>query len=81
MFVSGTYYQQCDICGFRKRNTETRLNWKKQVVCADTCWERKHPQLEIRTRKDQQSVPFPRPEGEDVYLSTSYADRVTGDDL
>ena len=79
-YISGTYYQICDICGLRYRNTETRLNWKKQVVCAANCYEPKHPQLEIRTRKDKQSVPYPRPDS-DNYLSTNYADRVTADDL
>jgi len=78
MYISGTYYQICDICGFRYRNTATKLNWKKQVVCGG-CWEPKHPQLEIRTRKDNQNVPFPRPEGDPVYTSTSSP--VTADDL
>jgi hypothetical protein len=80
-YISGTYFQICDICGFKKRNTETRINWKNQVVCADTCYERKHPQLNLRSRKDKQGVKHPRPEAEDTYLSTAYADRVTADDL
>jgi len=79
-YISGTYYKLCMICGFRFRNTETKLNWKKQVVCGD-CWEPRHPQLDVRARKDKQSVPHPSPEGTDNYLSTNYADRVTADDL
>lgn len=80
-YISGTYYQICDICGLRKRNTQTRKNWLNQIVCSDTCWEAKHPQLSLRARKDKQGVKNPRPEGTDVYLSTAYADRVTADDL
>ena len=80
-FISGTYFQLCDICGFKKRNTETRKNWKGQIVCKDTCYESRHPQLDIRARKDRQGVKDARPEPEDTYLSTSYADRVTADDL
>lgn len=81
MYKSGEYYQICDICGFRKRNTQTRKNWKNQIVCADTCWEPRHPQLSVTSKKDKQAVRDPRPEPTDTYLSTAYADRITADDL
>lgn len=77
-YYPGRYFQICDICGLRKYNTETRKNWKNQIVCADTCWEPKHPQLEIKAIRDNQAVPNPRPEGTDVELSPG---DVTADDL
>ena len=79
VYYSGRYFQTCDICGFKKFNTETRKNWKGQIVCSDTCYEVKHPQLMIKSRADRQRVPDPRPEATDVYVSTSSP--VTGDDL
>ena len=76
-YYPGRYWQICEICGFRFYNTETRKNWKGQVVCKDD-WEPKHPQLEIKAKQDNQSVPDPRPEGTDNFLSPG---DVTADDL
>jgi len=77
-YYSGRYFQICDICGFKKYNTETRKNWKGQVVCADTCYEPKHPQLMIKARADRQAVKDARPEATDVELSPG---DVTADSL
>ena len=79
VYYSGRYLQICDICGFKKYNTETRKNWKGQVVCRDTCFEVKHPQLMIKAKADRQAVKDARPEGTDIYVSTS--NPVTADDL
>lgn len=79
VYISGTYFQICSICGFKKRNTETRKNWKNQVVCRDTCYEVKHPQLEIKAKADRQSVKDARPEGTDIYIDPD--NPITADDL
>lgn len=68
----------CDTCGFEKYASECRMTWDNYFVCADTCWEPKHPQLSVRGVKDDQSVPISRPEGEPRYLDTN---EVTQDDL
>jgi len=75
----GDHLVICDICGFRRYASECRLNWKKQLVCADTCYEEKHPQYrEPRGLHERQTVDIHRPEKTDVFLSPG---DVTPDDL
>lgn len=78
MYISGDYFMICDRCGFKRRRSEIRKEWQGLYVCSDTCWEKKHPQLEIKARHDRQAVPVARPEATDVFLS---AGDVTADDL
>jgi hypothetical protein len=80
VYIPGTYLQICDRCGFRYRNTQTRKEWTGLIVCKG-CFETKHPQLTVKPKKDMQAVRHARPEAEDVYLSTAYADRVKAEDL
>ncbi len=77
-YIPGDPYFICDICGFQKRRSEIRENWKRQKVCADTCWEPKHPQLTIRPVQERTAVLGARPEGDPVYLEVG---DVTADDL
>jgi len=75
----GDHLVICDICGFRRYASECRLNWKKQLVCADTCYEEKHPQYrEPRGLHERQTVDIHRPEKTAVFLSPG---DVTPDDL
>ncbi|KKN42604.1 hypothetical protein LCGC14_0711540 [marine sediment metagenome] len=67
-YIPGEPWFLCEICGFRRRRSQIRKNWKNQKVCADTCYEPKHPQLSIRAVKETIAVREARPEGEDVYL-------------
>ena len=79
VYRSGDYLAICDICGFRRYASECRLNWKKQFVCADTCYEEKHPQYKDPVGlHEPQTVPIYRPEVEEVFLSPG---DVTPDDL
>lgn len=80
-YKSGDNLVICDRCGFKRFRSECRMQWNNLLVCSDGCWEPKHPQLSIKPKKDNQAVKDARPEPEDVYLSTAYADRVTADDL
>ena len=81
VYYSGDHFVICDRCAFKRLRSECRKEWTGLLVCSDTCWETKHPQLTIKPKKDMQAVKDARPEVEDVYLSTSYADRITGADL
>lgn len=71
--MNGDYYKPgdwnaiCDMCGFRFKASELMKNWKNEYVCkAD--WEPRHPQTYLRVPHEDVSVPWARPEGEDVYL-------------
>ena len=44
-YKPGDHFVQCDRCGFRKYASECRKTWDNLLVCADKCWEPKHPAL------------------------------------
>lgn len=79
MYRSGDFYVICDRCGFKRHRSKCRKEWTGLLVCRDTCWEPKHPQLSIKAKKERPAPKDARPEPEDVYLST--ANPVTADDL
>lgn len=66
-YVPGDFWRICDVCGFKKRASQTRKRWDNLIVC-DADWEPRHPQDFVRGRKDRQTVPDPRPEGADTFL-------------
>ena len=70
-YIPGDPWFICDICGFQRRRSEIRENWKKQKVCADTCWEPKHPQLTIRPVQEHTAVLGARPDSATYLLNTS----------
>lgn len=76
-YVRGDHWVICDVCGFKKRASETRMRWDRLRVCfAD--WEPRHDQDSVKARPENQRVSNPRPEGPDVFLN---AGDVTEDDL
>ena len=68
MYIVGDNFLVCDECGFKRRASKMRKNWKNQMVCADTCYEPRHPQSMVRNRPERIVVPNPRPMPEDEYL-------------
>ena len=74
----GDYLVICDMCGFEKLRSQCVFNWKKQLVCKDTCYEPRHPQEFVKVRPEKTSVPDARPEAADSFLSMG---EVTIDDL
>jgi len=62
-----------------------KKRWDGLVVCKED-FEIRHPQLSLKVHGDKQTVPMPRPEGTDVFLSycdiwtsSAYADSGTAD--
>lgn len=54
------------------------MTWDNLFVCADTCWEEKHPHLtQPHGKSEKQTVPIKRPEKEDTFITTP----ITADDL
>ena len=76
-YIPGDFWRICDRCGGKFRQSETRKTWDGLWVCKKD-WEPRHPQDSIRGRGDRQSVPEPRPEPEDYFLSDN---EVTAEDL
>ena len=56
------------------------MTWDKLFVCADTCWEEKHPQFtDPKPLGEKQSVPVHRSEPEEIFINP--ANPITPDDL
>lgn len=70
------YWVLCDRTGFKVHASETRKEWNGLRVWNEV-YETRHPQDLIRGRKDDQSVPDPRTEPEDMFITTP----VTANDL
>jgi len=74
----GDYPVICDMCGFRRWASECRLNYKGELVCADTCWEPQHPRETQRFVRSRPVVRIRRPEPTDRFLEYG---EITADDL
>jgi len=78
-YQAGNPRMICDICGFERRRSEMRMDWKHRMVCADTCWSPKHPQLNVRGVVSRSGVPNARPDPDPTYLDPD--NPITADDL
>jgi hypothetical protein len=67
-----TWLAICDRCGFKKQSSELRKEWTGLMVCADTCFEARHPQDFVRGVPDKQAPPWVRPEPADVFVTSYY---------
>lgn len=67
----------CDRCGFERALSSLKEEWTGLKVCKD-CWDPRHPQDFVRGVRDDQSVPNPRPEPNDVFIGPG---DVSPDDL
>lgn len=63
-----TYYKHgdwnaiCDRCGEKLKASKLKLEWTGLRVCKK-CWEPRHEQDFVRGKKEDNSVPWSRPEG------------------
>lgn len=73
----GDYFVRCDRTGFKVLASECRMTWDGYFVRKES-WDERHPQQFVKGRKDDQTVPIPRPAGTDYFLSTN---EVTADSL
>lgn len=59
-YIPGDPWGDCDRCGFKYRQSQLRKEWTGLRVCA-TCFEPKHPQLNLRVYPERISVKNARP--------------------
>ncbi|MCP4613022.1 MAG: hypothetical protein GY845_30380 [Planctomycetes bacterium] len=77
----GDHLVICDQCGFKKHRSQTRMMWNNLLVCADTCWEPKHPLLDLPPLiPDNQTVANARPEPTDAYVAQVEEGAIVGTD-
>lgn len=68
----GTWNVICDRCGFKKKAYQVaREPVTNLIVCRDTCWEQRHPQEYVRSKPDDQTVPFVRSPPPDVFTNVT----------
>lgn len=64
----GDWNAICDRCGFKFKASMLRREWTNLMVCS-RCFEVRHPQDLLRSRRELESVPWSRPEPSDVFVS------------
>jgi hypothetical protein len=69
-YEAGKWNAICDRCGFKRKSDMLRKEWTGLMVCADTCWEPKHPQLLLRVPREDGSTPWVRPEPDDIFVGS-----------
>lgn len=69
--IVGDWNAICDRCGFEFKASQLRKTWDGLYVCEED-WEQRHPQDFIRGVKEDQSVPWTRPEQEDTFVAVTY---------
>lgn len=75
MYEHGKWLVHCDRCGFERKNDQVVKTWDNFWVCAPitgkTCFETRHPQDFLRSKKDDQSVMVRKQPATDTYRSVS----------
>jgi hypothetical protein len=66
-FADGQWNFFCDLCGAKNKSSDGRKTWDNFYVCAHHKEER-NPQDFVRGIKDDQSVPWSRPEAPDNFI-------------
>lgn len=72
-FELGKWLVICDRCGFERKNDQVQKTWDGYMVCKPEvkigCFETRHPLDFIRTKPDNQSVPFVRKAPEETFVT------------
>ncbi len=79
-YRAGAWNAICDRCGFKFKNADLRLEWNGLRTCRE-CWEPRHPQDLLRGKKDDQTVPWSRPDSDGTDVSVGSGNEVTPEDL
>lgn len=70
-YEKGSYNAICDISGFKYKRSQMKKTWDGLLVGREW-WDPKHPQLNVRGRRERLSVPDPRP----IRDESTYGDTV-----
>lgn len=58
----GSHNAICDGCGFKFKAEDLRMDWRGLMLCANRCWDPRHPQEFLRGVPDNPSVENARPD-------------------
>ena len=77
---NGQWNVICDVCGFKFKSNDIYERWDGLRVCRDD-WEVRHPMDFQRGFKDDQSVPYTRPDQSNANGTDANGAPVTGTDV
>lgn len=69
-YKPGSFYRVCDLTGFSVRAEDTRKQWNNYIV-RNRSFEERNAQDFVRGRRDDQTVPNPRPRSTNQFLGGS----------
>lgn len=67
----GEWWAICDRCALKKYASELREEWTGYRVCKD-CFETRHPQDLLPAPTPESTIPWSRPEPDDVEIEVDY---------
>jgi len=73
-YKKGTWNAVCALCGTKYKASELRWNTQIQDWVCKWDWESRHPQERLRAVKEDQSVPWTRPDPDPVYQNAGYVE-------
>ena len=69
-YAEGEWNFTCDLCGAQRKSSEGTKTWNNLYVC-NHHKEVRNPQDFVKGIRDDQSVPWSRPEPEDVFVPSA----------
>ena len=69
-YVPGDWLSICDSCGRKFKASQLRKRWDGFMVCSED-WEARHPQDFLKSKPDNQTVPWTRPQSGLVFISAN----------
>ena len=73
--ISGEHNVTCDVSGRVFKRSDMRYTWDGKLVYKEY-WDEKHPQLELRTRRERIAVSDTRSQGPDYFPTPPTADEL-----
>lgn len=73
-YEPGQWNVICDRCGLKRKSGQVRQEWTGLMVCADTCYETRHPQTLIQVPEEHINTEWARPEPADIFIDVPYID-------
>ena len=70
-YKPGVWNALCDRCGVEFKSNQLRAEWTGLMVCS-LCFETRHPQDLLRVPREDVSVPWTRPDPDDVFVDVDY---------
>jgi hypothetical protein len=72
-YKDGEWNLLCDVCSKKIKASEARHRWDGLIVCTED-YETRHAQDFVRVKPEKNTIPFSRPQQEDVFTDINWFD-------